>query len=143
MLGNDVDIDPRGFLKDENDMREPKAELLLHIRTKIGNTLETGVLSKRKVELKGASNCWICEGWTQVLFRYKPAKLEEVDPYDAIYIHFSFEEEQKDLMEFNEEAGEYQLLRMVPPGKVKYFFTKNEDKYEGKVSEAFYRVSLE
>ncbi len=63
MLGNDLSTNSQGFLTERED--NPGAS---HIMTRIEPSLETGTLSKEKSMMKIGSNCWICEGWTQMLF---------------------------------------------------------------------------
>ena len=59
MVGNEVNTDSLGFFNDEGS--DPS---LSHVISRISSTLGTGTISKKKVELKATSNCWICEGWT-------------------------------------------------------------------------------
>ena len=41
-------------------------------------TLETGLVkNKNLIKLKATSNCWICEGWTEFKFEFKPQ--EKID----------------------------------------------------------------
>ena len=63
MVGNEINTDSLGFFKDQSS--EPGVS---HIITRIKPSLATGTISETKVELKATSNCWICEGWSQVLF---------------------------------------------------------------------------
>lgn len=44
--------------------------------TRISNELETGIVGMKKIELGGQSNCWICEGWSYVNFKYEVKKEE-------------------------------------------------------------------
>ena len=67
MLGNDVNTNSLGYFNSHG--LEPSAS---HVVSRIKPTLHTGVVSKKKVELKSCSNCWICEGWSQILFRWNP-----------------------------------------------------------------------
>jgi hypothetical protein len=42
--------------------------------------------------------------------------------YTPVYIHLECDNYKPDLMERGGD-GVYRLLRMVPPGKIKYYFT--------------------
>lgn len=127
MVGNELNTDSLGFFKDDGS--EP---CISHIISRIGPTLATGTISKKKVELKATSNCWICEGWSQVLFKFNPYDIvidenrrlsDEMDENTLVYIHLSSDNKEADLMEKDELTGEFSLLRMVPPGKVNYYFS--------------------
>jgi hypothetical protein len=85
-----------------------------------------------KVDLKATSNCWICEGWSQVLFRLSPEEVElengkklseEIDEQSMVYIHLSSDNNEADIMEKDESSGDFIILRMVPPGRIDYYFS--------------------
>lgn len=59
MLGNDVNTNSLGYFGTNGS--DPSAS---HVVSRIKSTLHTGTISKRKVDLKATSNCWICEGWS-------------------------------------------------------------------------------
>lgn len=127
MLGNELNTDSLGFIKDgAND------PALSHIITRIKSDLSTGHISKAKIDLKATSNCWICEGWTSVLFKWNPYEQagEEgkiianlMNENTMVYIHLSSDNNQADLMEKDDQTGEFTLLRMVPPTKITYYFS--------------------
>jgi len=48
---------------------------------------------------------------------------EEMDDHTLVFIHLSIDNGEPDLMEKDEITGEFTVLRMVPPGKVAYFFS--------------------
>ena len=73
------------------------------------------------------SNCWICEGWTQMRFAYKKNALD--DPDDNVFLHLDFEKFRDEVMFYDSVAEEYFSVRMVPPGPLKFFFSLS-----GKVS---------
>jgi len=64
--------------------------------TRISPNLETGIMAKKKVGLMACSNCWICEGWTQVTFRYSPET--PLDHYDLVYCCINIDGFEPDLM---------------------------------------------
>lgn len=48
--------------------------------------------------------------------------IEDMDDNTICYIHLSCDNYEPDLME-KDDSGEYTLLRMVPPGKISYYFS--------------------
>jgi hypothetical protein len=46
-----------------------------------------------------------------------------MDENTVVYIHLESDNFTPDLMDKDEATGEFTLLRMVPPGKIKYFFS--------------------
>ena len=86
--------------------------------TRIDGSLETGKLSKYKTKMCNNAKCWVCEGWSQLLFQYDPkeARIPGVDEYTPIYIHLEEDDFRPDLMERGAD-GVYRITRMVPPGQ--------------------------
>ena len=86
-----------------------------HLMTRIDGSLETG--KSKRSDIKQHSNCWICEGWTQIKFRFDPkeARIPGVDEFTPVYIHLEADEFKADLMERGED-GVYTIMRMVPAG---------------------------
>ncbi len=76
------------------------------------------------IGLKAYSNCWICEGWTQMKFIFVSGVTvpRKVGEDENVFIRFSFEDYAPDYMA-PEGAGTYSSTRMVPPGPLRYFFT--------------------
>jgi len=99
------------------------------IMTRIGQDLETAkVRNSRALELQVNSNCWICEGWTQVYFEYEPGKSDDStephDPFVPIKLHLDIDQYKGDLMIPKEnDQRVYHCYRMLPPGTHQYFFT--------------------
>lgn len=84
--------------------------------------METGSkLNRDLAKHKILSNCWICEGWTQMKFTYKKTALD--DPDDNVFLHLEFESFKAEVMIYDSMAEEYVSVRMVPPGALKYFYT--------------------
>ena len=87
-------------------------------------------MSQGIVDVQVTSNCWICEGWTQVQFKFNPSDLAqstleemgEINDSTFCYLHLSIDEYKGDLME-KSENGQFNLMRMVPPKKVEYYFS--------------------
>ena len=83
--------------------------------------MQCGTLKNQELlKLKANSNCWICEGWTEVRFEYKPGVSDDNpnhDKFDPIYLHLECDEYEKDLMLPDpEDESTFISIRMVPPG---------------------------
>lgn len=52
------------------------------------------------IELKANSNCWICEGWTQVKFEWNPgiSSNHQIDPEIGVFLHLSCDDYSPDLL---------------------------------------------
>lgn len=85
------------------------------------------IKNKNLIGLKATSNCWICEGWTEFKFIFKPK--EEIDAMTTpIQLHISSDQYQGELLERDTTyIGEivYSTTRMVPPGEATYYFSIN------------------
>lgn len=104
MVGNEMDTDALGFLSFPGS--HPSVS---HIFMRIHSTLETGVVRDKRIALRSSSNCWICEGWSQVRFTFDPQKSSihgglDLAEDDQVFIHFSFDNFDPDLM-FRMEDG--------------------------------------
>ena len=79
--------------------------------------------------MKACSNCWICEGWTEVKFIWQPgvSSQTEHDKETPIYLHLSSANYKPELLLPNDK-GEYSETLMVPPGGLRYFYSIGEAK---------------
>ena len=82
-------------------------------------------LRKSKIDsikkIRGKNNCWICEGFREVQFEYIPEE-PITDPNNhLVKLHLDFDDYKPFDMIYN--GSKYQIIRMCPPGEVKYFFT--------------------
>lgn len=127
MRGNEAITDAQGFLRPEHD---PDAhDAATHVYTRIAPHLQSGVITdKRVLELKPTANCWICEGWSQVRFSWRSAhKLEETS---TVYLHLEIDRFEGDFMEQSKtDPLQYSLLRMLPPGSQRYFFSVDDEPF--------------
>jgi hypothetical protein len=66
------------------------------------------------------------------MFRWNPNEIRQedgrylaldMDDNTLAYIHLSCDNGEPDLMEKDDITGEWTILRMVPPGKVSYYFS--------------------
>lgn len=124
MVGNKMNVDSLGFLRPDELL--PSSS---HLAPRIDNNLTTGALPDYKLYLKTSSNCWICEGWTQVKFRFDPYSSnnppdKELTEQDKVFIHLSFDNYEPDVM-FADNYDVYHVTRMVPPIDFNYYFTIN------------------
>ena len=89
------------------------------------------------IKLKAYSNCWICEGWTQMKFTFISGVTipREVAEDENVFIHLSFEDYIPDYM-IPEGKGTYCSIRMVPPGSLHYFYTIGDKVYNAEGTEA-------
>jgi NLR family CARD domain-containing protein 3 len=129
MLGNMGKTDHLGFLRAEQDYDYAMTTLF----TRIKPNLDRGYkCNSQAIQLQASSNWWIWEGWTEVKFEFDPSLEfdEEHDPYVPIYLHLSCDGFEEDLLLPDEEKeGIYSSTRMVPPGDVSYYFTKESLEY--------------
>ena len=62
--------------------------------------METGTKTNKDLsKYKILSNCWICEGWTQIRFTYR--KSEDEDPSANVFLHLEFENYTPEVMLFD------------------------------------------
>lgn len=86
------------------------------------------IRSEKLLRLKANSNCWICEGWTEFRFDFKPPNGDEIDNDTMpVNLHISCDGYQGELLERDTAAEEvtYSTCRMLPPGEVTYYYTIN------------------
>jgi hypothetical protein len=82
--------------------------------------------------MKLSNNCWLCEGWSIVEFKFDPKKDFKVDGSEntvneksLCFVHLSIDEFKGDLMKRCED-GIYRIRRMLPPKKVEYYYSISE-----------------
>ena len=79
-------------------------------------------------KLRGKNNCWICEGWREIKFNYKPNDVTK-NENDNIKVYLNFENYKSINLnelsyiknELNENDSNFQIHRVCPPGEL-YFF---------------------
>jgi NLR family CARD domain-containing protein 3 len=108
--------------------------------------LKTGQIGgKQKMELDVSSNCWICEGWTQMQFKLPRKQVEAMlkdDDYREkfkekygvsckvrVTLHMNFDGYKAHKLDYSGpnslidgQKEMYLINRMVPPGKLEYFY---------------------
>lgn len=74
--------------------------------------------------LKRINNCWICEGWREIKFSYKPEFISEEMNDGSVSLHLSFENYIPSETTFQD--GLFVSHRMCPPGDLFFYFTMNK-----------------
>ena len=96
--GNAGYIDNQGFVVPADE--ETKADNIM--LTRLPASLESAkIKDHHSIQLQHNSNCWICEGWTQVKFRFEPGVSDDNpdhDPFKPIKLHLEIDQFQGDLM---------------------------------------------
>lgn len=127
--GNDMTIDSLGFItavQKENHDKSHYANSQVYY--KIDNEhplIKSNILNVRKIRAK--NSCWICEGWREIKFSYKPINQEEAANY-KVKLHLSFEEYKPTDMLLNQDV--FVNYRMCPPGEYYYYYTVNGEPVE-------------
>lgn len=106
MAGNDCTIDSRGFI-----IPNPYVS-----KVEQGHFMAR-IIGEKKIKKHSQINCWLCEGWIEIKFDFKGEAAEPV------CIHLECDDYQPDLMV--KEKDYYTITRVVPPGKVNFFFSVN------------------
>ena len=124
-LGNGGDIDNQGFMHPQLPYYVSESTIFTRMQTR----LQGGVVKdSRKLAFENVSNCWICEGWSEVHFRYQPGVSDDnphIDVFKPIDLHLELDHYKPDLMlPASDDEGLYEVYRMLPPGSHKYFFTR-------------------
>jgi hypothetical protein len=107
MLGNDCRVDSRGFVHADKYVSKVEQG---HIKNRI--------FADKKPKSFHCNNCWLCEDWVETTFEWTGEASEPV------CIHLECDEFQPDLMIRNQN-GKYSVTRVVPAGKVRFFFSVN------------------
>ena len=123
MDGNAIENNCLGFIIPKDKVnRDNKYFDLSHIYYSMNNDYYLRKTNVDKIiKIRRKNNCWICEGYLEVEFEYVPEK-PLIDPNNhLVKIHFDFDGYKPFDMLYN--GNKYQIIRMCPPGEVKYFFT--------------------
>ena len=127
--GNEMTIDELGFLHPSRKLNKDNdyyanSQIYYQIG-KENNLIKSNVDKIRKIRSK--NNCWICEGWREVLFEYKPEnEVHHMRSY--VKLHLNFENwKAYDTINLN---GKFFNSRMCPPGEVLYFFSRDKQAME-------------
>lgn len=109
MQGNDAKVDALGFVNPKGGCSVP-SEAHVFVRI-LGESQASGMW-------RPTTNCWLCEGWSEVEFLYSPCQVSTL----SVYLHLSFEAYVPYLLTKSPE-GVFREFRMCPPGEIRFFFT--------------------
>lgn len=124
--GNEISIDENGFLHpmkklEKNDNYYAYSQIYYGMNNEKGNNkMKTNNDKVRRIRAK--NNCWICEGWREIPFIYRPEKAmkNNLGKY-FVKLHLSFENWKP--YDTILKDGIFKSIRMCPPGEIYYFFT--------------------
>ncbi len=124
--GNDMIVDELGFVFpiNKNDYKEDhfaNSQIFYRIGPE-HPLIKTNILNVKK--LRGKNNCWICEGWKEVKFQYKPHTNERNVSSSVVKLYLSFEGFKPFDTQFTREG--FICHRMCPPGIFNYYLTFND-----------------
>lgn len=115
-----------GFVEpcDEQDVA------LSQVFSRISEELRTGkAKTSRLYSLHAFSNCWICEGWSEVRFEWRISQKNQELKKNKVKIHLSCDNYAPDKMRRDpNDKTLFSIMRMVPPGDLKFYFTVNNIK---------------
>ena len=124
--GNEMEVDELGFVYpiDKNNYK-PNHFANSQVFYRISNDhplSKSNVLNVQKIKHK--NNCWICEGWKEVKFHYKPHNYEGNVSEAQVKLHLEFEGYKPYDMEYKQEM--FMCYRMCPPGDLNLYCTLND-----------------
>ena len=74
-------------------------------------------------KLRSKNNCWICEGWREIKFHYKPNKYEGDLKSAYVRLHLNFENYKSFELKLVDDG--FVCHRMCPSGILNFFLTMN------------------
>ena len=123
--GNNMWVDELGFVYPiEKNKYEPNYFANSQIFYRISDEhplIKSGTINTKK--LRNKNNCWICEGWREVKFNYKPIKQEENINESMATLHLNFENYKSFNMRLYH--NDFSCHRMCPPGTLYFFIAIN------------------
>ena len=123
--GNDMYVDELGFVFSmEKSKYKPNHFANNQIFYRLDEEhplIRSNIINIQK--LRSKNNCWICEGWREIKFNYKPNKIPENFENSFVKLHLNFENYKSYELIFNDDS--YICYRMCPPGLLNFFLTLN------------------
>ena len=123
--GNDMWVDELGFVYpiEKNKYKQNHfANSQIFYRIANDHPLNrSNVLNVQK--LRSKNNCWICEGWREIKFHYKPNKFEGNLESSYVRLHLNFENYKS--FNLNLIGDSFVCHRMCPSGVLNFFLTMN------------------
>ena len=84
------------------------------------------IINQIILPLRSKNNCWICEGWREIKFNYKPNQNEKNYENNFIKLYLNFENYKNlSLNELNFDDENFICHRMCPPGPLNFFLSKD------------------
>ena len=121
--GNAMEINCLGFISPKEKVkRDEKYFASSHIFYAMNKNIDLRKSTIEKIrKIRGKNNCWICEGFREIQFEYIPEEPINDPTNHLVKLHLDFDDYKPFDMIYN--GSKYQIIRMCPPGEVKYFFT--------------------
>ena len=123
--GNDMWVDELGFVYpiEKNKYKQNHfANSQIFYRIASDHPLNrSNVLNVQK--LRSKNNCWICEGWREIKFHYKPNNYEGDLDSSYVRLHLNFEKYKSYDLHLVDDS--FVCHRMCPPGILNFFLTMN------------------
>ena len=138
--GNEMQIDPLGFV---HPIGQKEKSFNYYSKSQISFDFESlkglpKVLMSPINKIRGRNNCWICECWKEIEF-ILDLKIKDLKPkYSVVKIHLDFENYIPCDMIYKKKC--FRLIRMCPPGKIKYFFTVDGNPVKNCYKEYDYKI---
>jgi hypothetical protein len=103
--GNDGTIDSRGFIQ---------------VQAYASNSGQAHTFRRifGQKSVNTAKNCWVCHGWKEMKFTWRPNELASVEP---IYLHLECDDYLPESLPMGE--GEFSVTRAIPDSRCKFFFS--------------------
>ena len=132
--GNNMYTDGFGFIYPVNKSeykQDHYANSQIFYRISDDHPLISSNIIKIK-KLRSKNNCWICEGWREIIFNYKPNNIIE-EKNDNIKIYLNFENYRNINLnelyymenDINENDSIFKCCRVCPPGELYFFLSRN------------------
>ena len=121
--GNEMKIDQLGFII---PIRQDQKTKSFYSKSQILYEAENykdipQVLTSHLNKMRNSNNCWVCECWNEVEFSLEINNKDIKPKYIVVKLHLDFENYAPCDMIYKKKH--FKLVRMCPPGRVKYFFT--------------------
>ena len=138
--GNEMKIDPLGFLhpiKKEDKIHNfySKSQLSYEMENFKGIPK---IIASPLNKMRGGNNCWICQCWRETEF-ILDLKIKDLKPkYLLVKIHLDFENFEPCDMIYKKKC--FRLIRMCPPGIIKFFYTLDGNPVKNCYKEYNYKI---
>lgn len=128
MQGNQWYVDNFGFVHADGNKEmqgQYSKDTIIELMSKNGFSVASKFKHNKEYEYLKVANCWVWEGWTETTFQITQGK-SFTHFREPIYIHFDFNNYIPEKMTM-ETLKSCKYITMCPPGKIKYFFTTNNE----------------